>query len=102
VHPRSREAARPADGLTGTKSKVGYSQSSDGCQSKQAPKALFSACVISRHLVIVASYKSSLIIRPGRAAVNILLERSRADIFDKARMDTFGKSGIAANLTCNA
>ena len=73
--------------MTSTESNVGYSQSSDGYQSKQAPKALFSECIISRHL-IVASLKNSLTIRPSAAVINILLERSRVDIFDKAGMDT--------------
>jgi len=73
--------------MTSTESNVGYSQSSDGYQSKQAPKALFSECIISRHL-IVASLKNSLTIRPSAAGINILLERSRVDIFDKAGMDT--------------
>jgi hypothetical protein len=49
----------------------------------------------------------ALIIRPGGAGINILLERSRVDIWDKADMDiagmdTFGKSGIAAHIACNA
>ena len=73
--------------MTSTESNVGYSQSSDGYQSQQAPKALFSECIISSHF-IVASLKNSLTIRPSAAGINILLERSRVDIFDKAGMDT--------------
>jgi hypothetical protein len=72
--------------MTSTESNVGYSQSSDGYQSKQAAKALFSEFIISRHL-IVASFKNSLTIRPSEAGINILLERSRVDIFDKAGME---------------
>jgi isopentenyl phosphate kinase len=58
----------------------------------------------------------ALIIRPGGAGINILLERvdildkagmdilDRAgmDILDKAAMDILDKSGIAANITYNA
>jgi hypothetical protein len=61
---------------------------------------------------MVASFKNSLTIRPSGAGINILLERSRVDIFDKAGMDTVGKADkarmdtgkgwIAADITCNA
>ena len=55
--------------MTSTESNVGYSQSSDGYQSKQAPKALFSECIISSHF-IVASLKNSLTIRPSAAGID--------------------------------